>query len=401
MEKSVDPAPSLSISAFFAGKTVLLTGATGFLAKAILEKILRDLPEVGRVILLVRGKGGEDRSDEGAWRRAETEVFGSDLFARLRREISCDFDRFVREKVECLAGDVRHSDLGLGAERYASLGEAVDLVINCAASVNFRERLDTAVAINVHGVKNLLEFARTAGALLVQVSTAYVCGQCDGKIEETVVSGTRNVDEEIADLRAIVERVERVYPDESSRVRTLIKEAAHLARARGSIDIYTYSKYLSECYLERHRGNVPVAIIRPSIIESSLSEPVPGWIEGLRMADPILLELGRGLSSFPFSMDAVIDVVPLDFVVKTTIAACAWTTFHPDGIRVFQITTGSVNPLLQREIIEFTRSYFGFPNGEENPASGWRIPPPGRFAREIIRRVRFLRLIKNLAERIP
>lgn len=40
--------------AFFPGKQVLLTGATGFLGKVVLEKLLREVPEVGRVFLMIR-----------------------------------------------------------------------------------------------------------------------------------------------------------------------------------------------------------------------------------------------------------------------------------------------------------------------------------------------------------
>jgi alcohol-forming fatty acyl-CoA reductase len=172
MERPAAPDTDLSIPAFFAGKTVLLTGATGFLAKAVLEKILRDLPEVGKVILLVRGKSVAGSSGDEAWKRADSEIFGSGLFARLREERGGDFGRFVREKVECLPGDVRFPDLGLGEEGFTRVLKEVDLVINCAASVNFDERLDTALETNLFGVANTLEFARTAGASLVQVSTA-------------------------------------------------------------------------------------------------------------------------------------------------------------------------------------------------------------------------------------
>ncbi len=46
------------IKEFYKGKTVFLTGATGFVGKVILEKFFRSLPEVKRIYILVRPKRG-------------------------------------------------------------------------------------------------------------------------------------------------------------------------------------------------------------------------------------------------------------------------------------------------------------------------------------------------------
>ena len=62
LSSSIEPVPSSSpplwpaIPEFYAGRSIFITGATGFMGKCLLEKILRDLPEVEQVYILIRPK---------------------------------------------------------------------------------------------------------------------------------------------------------------------------------------------------------------------------------------------------------------------------------------------------------------------------------------------------------
>jgi len=47
-----------SIVDFYAGRTVLVTGATGFMGKVLLEKLLRSCPTITRIYVLIRPKKG-------------------------------------------------------------------------------------------------------------------------------------------------------------------------------------------------------------------------------------------------------------------------------------------------------------------------------------------------------
>lgn len=51
------------VQKFFVGQNVFITGATGFLGKILLEKILRSCPEVNKVYILVRPKKDKDVKD--------------------------------------------------------------------------------------------------------------------------------------------------------------------------------------------------------------------------------------------------------------------------------------------------------------------------------------------------
>jgi len=67
------------------------------------------------------------------------------------------------------------------------------------------------------------------------------------------------------------------------------------ARALGWPDAYAFTKSLGENALLDIRGELPVTFVRPSIVESALSQPRPGWIRGFRMAEPVIISYARGL----------------------------------------------------------------------------------------------------------
>lgn len=48
-----------TIPDFFAGKNIFITGATGFLGKALIEKLLRSAPKIGTIYILLRPKRGK------------------------------------------------------------------------------------------------------------------------------------------------------------------------------------------------------------------------------------------------------------------------------------------------------------------------------------------------------
>ncbi len=352
--------PPLHVS--LRGKTILLTGGTGFLGKVIVERLLRCAPDIARIYLLIRTQQDPSVPPVAVNTRFETEILTSGAFEALASLHGDRWGAFARDKIVPVAGDVSMPGLGLGVRDHAELTSSVDIIINSAASVTFDAAIDDAVRHNTRSVERMAEFARGCrSAVLVHVSTAFVAGQRTG----TIAEGPLDPDISSAELAAIDDVVSAVrreaaagqWDARATRAR-LVQEGMARAKRLGWHDSYTYTKALGEMVLARSRGDVPTAIVRPTIIESSLRDPEPGWLENLNVGDPIWVEYGRGrMPDFPFGVDAVYDIVPVD-VVANAILAILPRVAESKEITYYAVGSGAINPITGAEIYELTYEYF-------------------------------------------
>lgn len=393
------------ITGFLNGKTVLLTGATGFLGQPVVEKILWAAPDVERIHVLIRPKrqfGGDVQSPR---ERLEKKLFTSSVFDRLRFRHGESFEAFLDEKLVAVAGDISESNLGIDPDVRAGLVRDLDVVLNSAAVVSFDAALDQALELNVLGAGRVAELAAECErAVLIHVSTAYVCGAIEGIVPETLHHAAPDATEpfpdrqivdperEIETIRSLIDEVRA--EGESTRVRRelvaalverrnrrgadkreprretieklkhqwmenrLVEAGMEWSRSRGWNDTYTYTKALGEQIVLRRRGETPAAIVRPAIIESSLHEPSPGWLDGLRMADPLIAAIGKGrLRSLPLDPELTIDLVPADMVVNAMLAAIPRLA-EEGGTSIYQVATGSRNPITMGEMHHLIVRYF-------------------------------------------
>ncbi|CAO5185591.1 alcohol-forming fatty acyl-CoA reductase [Frankia sp. AiPs1] len=371
-----------------AGRRVLVTGLTGFMGEALLERLLSDFPDTS-VVALVRPRG----SHSGAARL--TRMMRKPAFRGLREQYgAAGLVELVSRRVEVIEGDLAS---------VPDLPGDIDVVVHCAGEVSFDPPIDDAFRINVGGLQELVRALRAGGACphLVHVSTAYVAGlrsghiaegplahEVDWRVEQAFAGRAR---EQIEDASRAPENSERFHGAARKRfaaagARTVSSEAERLrrewvarrlvaaggerAQVLGWTDAYTFTKALGERWLEEHHGDLPLTVVRPSIIESALSRPFPGWIEGFKMAEPLILAYGRGeLPDFPASPDAVVDIIPVDLVVNATLAAAA-TVPPVDQPAYYTVCSGFRNPLRFWELYEHVREYF-----LADP-----LPAPGRGA---------------------
>ena len=420
-------------------KAVLVTGGTGFLGTALVEKMLRSLPSLGRLYLIVRPS-----REKSAQERFERDVLGSAAFAKLREELGDDFSERVAQKVRILEGDVHSESLGLGAEDLDELAREVDAVIHSAASVVFDAPLDAAVGSNVRGTLGLLALARSweKKPLFMHVSTAYVAGTEGGLIREEP-PGETSPNRTRLDSRAEIARLDEVVReiDEASRERGLVRgfetearrelgmvgeedEVAgrveqlrrawvkeklvergnERARELGWQDVYTFTKSLAERRMLEERGDLPLVILRPAIIESSVAEPRPGWIQGTRMADPIIMAFAKGiLREFPGDPESIVDLVPVDHVVNAVIAAAATRPSKPE---VYQVASGERNPLRYRDLYKHVREYFmknplRDSGGRPVPVPEWSFPGRKKVEGRLKAELTGLKVAGKLAARMP
>nr|XP_016482636.1 PREDICTED: fatty acyl-CoA reductase 3-like [Nicotiana tabacum]XP_016482637.1 PREDICTED: fatty acyl-CoA reductase 3-like [Nicotiana tabacum] len=136
---------SSKIEQFLEGKTIFTTGVTGFLAKILVEKILRIQPNVKKLFLLLRAS---DAKSAGI--RFKDEILQAELFNVLREKLGVELNNLIKEKVFPVAGDVSFEDFGIeNMEMKDEMFKEIDTIIHSAASTRFEERYDIAMKTNV------------------------------------------------------------------------------------------------------------------------------------------------------------------------------------------------------------------------------------------------------------
>ena len=418
-----------------AGRTLLITGTTGFLGKSIVEKILRTLPDVGRIDLAIRRSARRTAAE-----RLEREVLASPAFRRLREELGEDrFGRLVGEKLAVLELDLGREDLGLTDEARERLRRC-DIVIHSAAAVEFDNPADLSAQTNLLGASRLVRALKDSEARphLVHVSTAYVGGMLRGLVREElplnpglnwrheadVLSTLRPAVEEESRRPEVLDQLRRQArsrlgpagtPAQARAVERLRQRWVHdrlvergraHARAVGFTDIYSFTKAMAEHAVVELHGEIPLSIVRPSIIESALAEPFPGWLEGFRMAEPLILAFARAtLQEFSGLPDALLDIIPADLVVNAVLAAASAPP--PAGEhRIYHVASGSRNPLRLRGIYDACREYF-----EDHPlrdrwgqaigAPSWTFPTRGELTTRGRLALRLVEAAQQAVEHLP
>ena len=428
--------PQVSIAAALAGKRIAITGSTGFLGTALVERLLRCVPDCELALLVRPGRAG-------AQRRAEREIWRNAAFDRLREELGAKgFADCIASRVSVLECDIAADGLAAAPETLAEIASC-DILIHSAASVAFDNPLDRAVETNLAGPLRLLDVlhAHDASPHFVAISTAYVAGTRKGDAEEQLLSTTpfsvsvdweaeidsaRRVRQRTEDESRTPERLAHFTQEASKRLGaagttalatqrehlrerwvedTLVEAGRARAASLGFADAYTFTKALAEQALVDRRRTVPLSIVRPSIIESSLAEPHPGWIRGFRMAEPIIINYAQGiLKDFPALPESIIDVIPVDLVVAAVCAVAAKPP--PEEPEVFHAASGSVNPFRFQELHDWCHDWFmehPVYDQHDQPISPpkWSFPSRTRVAEQLSRAKRTLHITESTLRMLP
>jgi thioester reductase-like protein len=243
---------------------ILLTGATGFLGMELLARFLERTEKT--LFALIRG--ADDEEADGRLMAAVSAVVP-------------DPERY-RGRLVAVRGDVTLPDLGLGAERRASLAERVDEVVHSAASVSFSLPLDRAREINVEGTRRMLELAslcQERGGLrrFSHISTAYVAGSHRGEFRE--------------DDYDVGQRFRNTYEQSKWEAEGLVRE--------------------------RRDSGLPVTIFRPSIV---VGEEDTGWTPAFNVIYAPLRAYSKGAYfALPARRSSPADVVPASYVADAVL----------------------------------------------------------------------------------
>ncbi|MDG2351647.1 MAG: HAD-IB family hydrolase [Acidimicrobiales bacterium] len=418
------------------GKRIAITGATGFLGTALVERLLSSIPDCELVLLVRPGR-------RGAEKRAERDILRNDAFDNLREKLGNDgFKELCEKRVTAISGDVGVDGLGLDEDGLIQLAKC-DLFIHSAAVVSFDSPLDQAVEVNLLGP---VRIAQTLNELavsphLVSISTCYVAGSRRGAAPEEPVDSSpffvdvdwrievdaaRRTRQETETASRTPERLEGFRKEareelgaagipalasktEQLRSRWVNDRMAEAGRSRahslGFPDAYAYTKALGEIALRETADTIPVSIVRPSIIESALAEPFPGWIRGFRMAEPVIISYARGLlKDFPGIPEGTIDVIPVDMV---TAAICAVAARGPaEQPDIVQIASGSINPLRYGHLFDMIRAWFTLHPvydeiGQPIAVPGWDFPGISKVRKQLERGQTLLSKTQKVFDQLP
>ncbi|HEV2884288.1 MAG TPA: AMP-binding protein [Pyrinomonadaceae bacterium] len=389
----------LSPTEIFQDRRIFLIGSTGFLGKVTLSMLLHRFPNIGRVYVTVRARSQEE-SEVRFW----NSVITAPPFNPLRERYGSGLEEFIRDKVTVVGGDIGDTNLGYSEEQAQAIADDVDVVLNSAGNVTFNPTLESALRTNVVGTQNVIAFAkRMKRPALVHVSTCFVAGSRSGPIWENdpvlgyfprkdeIPGVDFSVEDEIRDCAKLAERAREEARDammvahfrELARKRLYEEgrdvddpDALGLAVARerkvwirtrltdlgveraafwGWPNIYTYTKSLGEQLVAAETDMVR-SIVRPSIVESALAFPFPGWNEGFTTTAPIIFLVLKGQTQIPANQKLILDITPVDQVASVMLAVAAQACVEQPKL-VHQAATGDSNPNNMDRIIGLVGLY--------------------------------------------
>jgi thioester reductase-like protein len=302
-------------------KVIFLTGATGFIGRNLVERILEE-DSACRLILLIRA-----RTQEEAEERFE------EIFRSFPRNLN---PQEVMDRIRVVRGDISSTNLGLDDALFVELSKEVTHIIHSAATVRFTSPLPLARQVNVEGTKNVMAFAKIAlkwGNLkqVAYVSTAFVSGSRTGAI----------------------------YEDD-------------LDCGQKFSNPYEQSKFEAELYVRQLMPELPITIYRPSIV---VGNSKTGETSAFNVLYAPLKLIHRGLLTvIPGSRSTPVDVVPIDFVTDAI-----WHTFFCSEESVgktFHLTAGGNRVTTIGEVFSLAARYFNEMCVGEGSAKVRFVPVP-------------------------
>ncbi|KAK1136442.1 hypothetical protein K0M31_000994 [Melipona bicolor] len=286
-----------SIAAFYAGRSIFVTGGTGFLGKVLIEKLLRSCPDVGEIFMLIRPKGRLSIDER------LKKMLDLPLFDRLREERPSNLKKLIP-----VYGDVSIEGLDLRPDERQIIIERVSVIFHVAANVRFIEDLKKDILLNVRSTRDVCILAGAMKNLvaLMHVSTAYA-----------------HVDKPIID--------EITYPPLTSwrdailMVETLDEQIVRTFTSKylGSMpNTYTFTKRLAEQVINDYSKDLPSIIFRPSIVISTIEDPVCGWLDNFNGPVGMMVAGAKGLLRvLRVQPNISNDFLPVDIAIKIMVIA--------------------------------------------------------------------------------
>ncbi|OXU23253.1 hypothetical protein TSAR_012798 [Trichomalopsis sarcophagae] len=324
--------PTTSIPAFYAGRSIFVTGATGFMGKVLIEKLLWSCPDIQEIFLLMRPK--KNMSIDDRLRKMLT----LPLFDRLRENHPEAFDKLIP-----VQGDVSAEGLGLPAVERRVIIERVSIVFHVAASVRFDDPIRDAIFMNTRSTRDVCILAANMKKLVALMHVSSTYSHTDKYVVEEKLYPCD------VDWKKAIKIAETV-DDHTLRILT--------PKYMGSFpNTYTFTKRLAEGVVADFAGILPIVVFRPSIVISSMEEPVPGWLDNFNGPVGMMIGGGKGVLKVVFlESQTTADFIPVDIAIKAMISS-TWkrginTITKDPNIYVYNCSSSDIKSISMAEIAE-------------------------------------------------
>ncbi|XP_015782718.1 fatty acyl-CoA reductase wat [Tetranychus urticae] len=318
---------------FYEKRSVLVTGGTGLIGKCLVYNLLANCPDVGTIYLLLRKKR------EFSFDQRRERYLNYDIFKNLKTPN-------LLNKLVFIEGAVDAKNLGLSNDILSKVTAEVSILFHSAASVGLEagyKGADQAANSNLRGTMNVLELCRsmTNLACLVYVSTA------------TAYHFKSLIEEKIYPVPCTPEQFLSVMESgDAKAIDKFLREDMKMFP-----NAYTLTKALSENLCQAENSNIPICIVRPPIVSSSVATPVPGWTNKMQAFNAMILLWVMGLSRcLTWDPDTRIEVAPVDYVCNVMITA-AWFTGQKrpvDTVPVYNVVPSEDNSVTWRKLLEYS-----------------------------------------------
>jgi fatty acyl-CoA reductase len=325
---------SSTVRDFFENKVIFITGATGFVGRFLIYKILKDV-NVAKIYICLRGK--KNRSFEQRFQ----EFKNIELFSYLPKHGLLD-------KLVAVEGDVCQENLGLKPDDLSKILSEVNICYHSAATIRFTEPLKTASSIHILGTQHVVEMCQQMHQFqtLVHVSTATAWSINQQQNEA--------VPEAPYDPLSFARKIEVLSKREIDEIE---KSLIGLASEGKWLNTYALTKSLAENIVANSRLN-KVVILRPPFLTSPIKEPMTGWFD-----EP---QSGAGLTAL-FSLGIIrigelkhelpVEAVPVDMCVNSLLTTTYYHHEKNEGkkLLVANISISSSNPessITVRELLQ-------------------------------------------------
>lgn len=321
----------MSVREFYKGKSVLVTGATGFVGRFLVYRLLATC-DLLKVYVMIRSKRGVSPKDR------EEQFKKEEVFSHLP-------DASLLQKVHVVSGDLSEDGMGLSNQDRHELADNVSVVFHCAASIRLNQSLKEATTCNIFGTLNAINVAKTFPKMQSFIYMSSIANW----FHKTCLEEKLYEDELpfFTDARLFVQQVNDMTEEEAESF-----SALHVGNWPKYPNNYSFTKTMCEVMLTREEYKFKIGIVRSPLLFSCLKVPEVGWVDKPQTGTALVSLYANGLiRSTRFDPSYEFNHIPLDMCINSLITT-GWFMAErcQEKYDVININCTRSNPISIREV---------------------------------------------------